>query len=682
MLSDGWIFDELVIILFYMRFLMINNLNKSQKDATKFTIEANKKILDYLPFENINDIEDANANKEIDFPADIIYGKENNVVMNFKQFNFLNSEKSPETVNPSLWRQSQLVNKQALYKVTEGIYQVRNIDLSNITFIRGNTGWIVIDTMTSTETANAALNLVNETLSEKLQLKDKTRVSAVIITHSHVDHFGGIKALINEKDVIDKKVEYIAPAGFSEEALSENILAGNVMSRRASYMYGNLIDINAKGGVGCGLGLATSQGTISFMEPNKLIDENSAKVTQTVDGVKVVYLMAEETEAPAEMLFYFPDHKAICLSEDINHTLHNTLTMRGAKVRNPAKWSKVIDEVIQLWGNEAQYSFGSHHWPQFGNASVVKQLNTQRNLYKYINDQTLRLANQGLTMHEIAENFVLPDSLAKEFTNRGYYGNLKHNVRATYQLYQGWWDGNPSNYDPLTPSEEAKKYVEMIGEEKILESAHKAFENGDYRWAATLTNKLVFANPKNQNARYLGADALEQLGYQAESGAVRNYYLTGAKELRDGTPNSANAPNTTSSDIINGMSTEMFLDYMAVHLNPAKTGEEEFKFNLNISNNAQIKRENSNYLIAVQSGVLLYWKDKKDPNANGTIEITNSQFKELFLNKDSAKKIQKNVDIKYEGDKQKLITFLGAFEKSEFWFPIVEPKTEKKPRGY
>ena len=657
---------------------MINNLNKNQKDATRYTKDKNQSILNFLPFENTQDISDAAAFKEKQFPDEKIYGNDNKIVMDFSKYNFINTEETaPDSVNPSLWRQAKLVNDQALFKVTDNIYQVRNIDLSNITFIRGNTGWVVIDTMTSKETAFAALNFINDSLSQSLNLQDKTKVSGIIITHSHVDHFGGIKGLINEKDVLSKQIEVIAPIGFSEEALSENVLAGNVMSRRATYMYGNLLEISPKGGIGCGLGLATSNGSVTFVEPNVLINEtvaneSVAKKPYVVDGVKVEFLMAEETEAPAEMLFYFPDHKAICLSEDVNHTLHNTLTMRGAKVRNPAKWAQAIDNIINLWGNEAQFSFGSHHWPQFGNANVVKHLQTQRNLYKYINDQTLRMANQGLTMHEIAEQFVLPDSLAKEFTNRGYYGNLKHNVRATYQFYQGWWDGNPSNYDPLTPVDEAKKFVALIGEEKMLESAHHAYLNGEYRWVATLTNKIVFANPKNEKARFLGADALEQLGYQAESGAVRNYYLTGAKELRNGIQSGLEAPNTVSPDIIHNMSTQLFFDYMAVHLNAPKTGDENFSFNVRITNK-EIPNGFEEYLLAVQSGVLLYWKDKKDFNADGTLEISKVQMKELFLDKTRLAKLNENFDISYDGDQDKFKKFLASFEKFEFWFPIVEP---------
>ncbi|APJ03685.1 alkyl/aryl-sulfatase [Silvanigrella aquatica] len=651
---------------------MIDKLNKNQKEASLYTKKKNQEILKYLPFENTQDIESASAFKEAQFPDDKITS-DNKIVMDFNRYKFINAEvTAPETVNPSLWRQAKLVNDQALFKVTDSIYQVRNIDLSNITFIRGSTGWIVIDTMTSKETASAALHFINDSLKSKLNLKDKTKVSGIIITHSHVDHFGGIKGLVNEKDVSSKNVEVIAPIGFTEESLSENILAGNVMSRRASYMYGNLIDTGSKGGVGCGLGLATSKGTVTFIEPNVLIDEEIAKVPYVIDGVKVEFLMAEETEAPAEMLFYFPELKAICLSEDVNHTLHNTLTMRGAKVRNPAKWAKAIDNIINLWGHEAQFSFGSHHWPQFGNANVIKHLQTQRNLYKYINDQTLRMANHGLTMHEIAEQFVLPESLAKEFTNRGYYGNLKHNVRATYQFYQGWWDGNPSNYDPLTPEEEAKKYVELIGEEEMLKSAQKAFLKGEYRWTATLTNKLVFANPKNENARYLGADALEQLGYQAESGAVRNYYLTGAKELRYGIQNADETPSTVSPDIMKNMSTEMFFDFIAVHLDPSKIGEENYSFNIRITNNTKPNGYDE-YLLNIQNAVLLYWAEKQDSYADGTLVISKNQMKEIFTKFSNFNHILENPNINYVGNQEKFDMFLHSLDTFNFWFPIVEP---------
>jgi len=429
-------------------------------------------------------------------------------------------------------------------------------------------------------------------------------------------------------------------------------------------MYGNLLPKDPRGNVGGGLGLTTAAGSITLFEPSKIIKKTGE--TLTIDGVDVVFQMAPGTEAPAEMMFYFPQFKAIDLAEDGNHTLHNILTLRGAKVRSAQKWSYYLDQTIDLWGSEAQVSFGSHHWPQWGNDRVVEHLKKQRDLYKYINDQTLRMANQGLTMHEIAEQFVLPDSLAKEFYNRGYYGNLKHNVRATYQLYLGWWDGNPADFDPLPPVDEAKKYVDMIGADKIMSTARDAFSKGDYRWAATITNKLVFAQPNNQAARMLEADALEQLGYQAESGPARNFYLSGAQELRGGVKKMA-TPNTSSPDIIRGMTTEMFLDFLAIHLNGPRAGDKHYAFNVIFPD---IKE---NYSLTVEDGVMNYGKGKTLPNPDATITLDRSTLDDIALGKLKLGNLADSGQVKLEGNRQKFSDMLALFDKFDFWFTISEP---------
>lgn len=474
--------------------LSIGTSHAAPDPATEATRRANQMIADYLPFSNTQDFEDAHHGFIADLPSPVIKGAAGNTVIDLSQYDFLKqSGPAPASVNPSLSRQSQLLAIRGLFKVTDGIYQVRNIDLANMTFIRGKTGWVVVDPLTSTETAKAALDLINSKV-------ENLPVSGIIFTHSQVDHFAGIRAIVDEEDARSRKVPVIAPDGFMEEAVSENVFAGNVMSRRASYMYGKLLPKNPEGNVGGGLGLTTAAGTITLFEPTKLAEKTGEKLT--VDGIDVVFQMAPGTEAPAEMLFYFPQFKAIDLAEDANHTLHNILTLRGTKVRSAQKWASTLDQAIDLWGGEATVSFGSHHWPQWGNQRVVEHLEKQRDLYKYVSDQTLRMANQGLTMNEIADQFVLPDSLAKEFYNRGYYGDLKHNVRATYQLYLGFWDANPANFSPLPSVEEAKKYVEIVGADKMIATARAAYNNGDYRWAATIANKVAFAEPKNQAAQY------------------------------------------------------------------------------------------------------------------------------------------------------------------------------------
>ncbi|WP_339516370.1 alkyl/aryl-sulfatase [Pseudomonas sp. RL_15y_Pfl2_60] len=627
-------------------------------EATDATKKANDAIANYLPFTNKQDFEDAKRGFIADLPSSVIKNKDGNTVIDLGQYDFLKKAgDTPSTVNPSLWRQSQLLAIRGLFKVVDGIYQVRNIDLANMTFIRGKTGWIVIDPLTSDETAKAALDLINEKV-------EKLPVSAVIITHSHVDHFAGLRSVVDEADVKSGKVPLIVPEGFMEEAVSENVFAGTAMSRRASYMYGNLLPKNPQGNVGGGLGITTAAGDITLIEPNKLISKTGEKLT--VDGIDVEFQMAPGTEAPAEMLFYFPQFKALDLAEDANHTLHNILTLRGAKVRSAQKWSSVLNETINMWGDKAEVSFGSHHWPQWGKDRVVEHLEKQRDLYKYINDQTLRMANQGMTMHEIAEEFVLPDSLAKEFYNRGYYGDLKHNVRATYQLYLGFWDGNPANFDPLPPVEEAKKYVQMVGADKMLATAKDAYAKGDYRWSATVSNKLVFADPKNQAARDLEADALEQMGYQAESGPARNFYLSGAQELRNGVKEMT-TPNTSSPDIIRGMTTEMFLDFLAIHLNGPKVGDKSYAYNLEFPDTKE------KFLLTVKNGVLNYNKDKVGEKVDGSVTLNRSVLDNIALGKLKMGNLTESGDVKIDGDAAKFKDMLSNLDTFGFWFKISEP---------
>lgn len=627
-------------------------------EATDATKKANDAIANYLPFTNKQDFEDARRGFIADLPSSVIKNKDGNTVIDLGQYDFLKKDgDTPSSVNPSLWRQSQLLAIRGLFKVVDGIYQVRNIDLANMTFIRGKTGWIVIDPLTSDETAKAALDLINDKV-------EKLPVSAVIITHSHVDHFAGLRSVVDEADVKSGKIPLIVPEGFMEEAVSENVFAGTAMSRRASYMYGNLLPKNPQGNVGGGLGITTAAGDITLIEPNKLISKTGEKLT--VDGIDVEFQMAPGTEAPAEMLFYFPQFKALDLAEDANHTQHNILTLRGAKVRSAQKWSSVLSETINLWGDKAEVSFGSHHWPQWGKDRVVEHLEKQRDLYKYINDQTLRMANQGMTMHEIAEEFVLPDSLAKEFYNRGYYGDLKHNVRATYQLYLGFWDGNPANFDPLPPVEEAKKYVAMVGADKMLATAKDAYAKGDYRWSATVSNKLVFADPKNQAARDLEADALEQMGYQAESGPARNFYLSGAQELRNGVKEMA-TPNTSSPDIIRGMTTEMFLDFLAIHLNGPKVGDKSYAYNLEFPDTKE------KFLLTVKNGVLNYNKDKVGEKVDGSVILNRSVLDNIALGKLKMGNLTESGDVKIDGDAAKFKDMLSNLDTFGFWFKISEP---------
>ncbi|WP_241018341.1 alkyl sulfatase dimerization domain-containing protein [Paraburkholderia sp. Tr-20389] len=627
-------------------------------DATPQTRQLNERLRSYLNFADTRDFDDARRGFMAELPQPVIEGPSGQPVVDLRRYDFLRKgDAAPPTVNPSLWRQEQILSISGLFKVVDGIYQVRNIDLANVTFIRGATGWIVVDTGSSAETAKAALDLINEKV-------ERRPVTGVIITHSHVDHFSGLRGVVDAHDVASGKVPLVAPEGFMEEAVSENIFAGNAMSRRATYMYGGLLPDDARGSVGSGLGLPNVHGTLTLLQPNKLIKDTGEKIT--IDGIEVVFQMAPGTEAPAEMLFYFPQFKALDVAEDANHTLHNILTLRGAKVRSAQKWAQALDQTISMFGKEAVVSFGSHQWPQWGNERVVEHLTKQRDLYKYINDQTLRMANEGLTMHEIAEQFVLPDSLAKEFYSRGYYGNLKHDVRATYQLYLGWWDANPANLDPLPPVDDAKRFVALVGPEKIMSNAREAYAKGDYRWVASITNKLVFADPGNRAARLLEADALEQLGYQSESGPVRNVYLSGAQELRGGVKR-LSATNTAAPDIIRSMTTEMFLDFLAIHLNGPKAADKNYAFNLILPD------VNERYGLTVRNGVMNYTKNQliEHPDANITFDRTT--LNDVAMGKMKLADLSSSDKVQFDGDRTRFREMLGMFDKFDLWFSISEP---------
>ena len=627
-------------------------------DATPATIAHNRQVLDLLPFTDNADFDDARRGFIADLPTSSIANARGDTVIDLGAYDFLKADRAaPQTVNPSLWRQSRLLAIRGLFKVVDGIYQVRNIDLANITFVRGRTGWIVIDPLTSVETAHAALELVNDKV-------ERLPVSAVIYTHSHVDHFAGVRGVVDEADVRSGKVAVIAPAGFMEEAVSENIFAGTAMSRRASYMYGNLLPKNPQGNIGSGLGIATAAGEMTLIAPNQYVTTTGQ--TLSVDGVDTVFLMANGSEAPAEMLFYFPQYRALDLAEDATHTLHNLLTLRGAKVRDAGKWASYLSEVIALWGHEAVVSFGSHHWPQWGSTRIVDHLEKQRDLYRYINDQTLRMINRGKSMHEIAETFELPDSLSRTFANRGYYGNLKHDVRATYQLYQGWWDGDPAILDPMPPVDESKRYVALVGVDKLLDGARQAFEAGDYRWSATLAHHVVFAEPGNRDARGIEANALEQLGYQAESGPVRNVYLTGAQELRDGV-RKASVPNSSSPDVIRAMTTENFFDFLAIHLDGPRVGARRYAFNIAFPD------IHERYWLTVSNGVLNYAKGVEGKDVDASITLDRSTLDDVALGKLKLTDLASSGKVQTTGHPEKFREMLSYFDRFDFWFTIAEP---------
>lgn len=478
------------------------------KDATDITKQVNAAVLNHLPFADKTDLENANSGFIATLPDVTIKNEKGQVVWTLDPYKFLEGAEAPATVNPSLWRQAQLNMTNGLFKVTDRIYQIRGFDLSVMSIIEGDTGIIIVDPLTSTETAKAGLDLY-------YQHRPKKPVVAVMYTHSHIDHYGGVRGVISEEDVNSGKVKILAPEGFLEEAVSENVYAGNAMSRRALYMYGALLPRGVNGQVDGGLGKTASIGTVTLIPPTDIIKTTGEK--RVVDGVEMEFQMAPGTEAPAEMLTYFPQFKALLAAEDATHTLHNLYTLRGAQVRDASKWWKALNEAIERYGAGTEVVFASHHWPTWGNENVIPYLESQRDLYKYIHDQSLRLLNSGYTMTEVAEIMTLPESLSQKWFNRDYYGSVNHDSKAVYQRYLGWYDSNPANLHALPPDEASKKYVEyMGGPAAVTEKAKKSFAEGDYRWVAMVMNNVVFADPTNKEARDLQADALEQLGYQTE----------------------------------------------------------------------------------------------------------------------------------------------------------------------
>ena len=631
-----------------------------RKDASAATRAANDALAASLPFEDRRDFEEASRGLVAPLSdGGVIKAADGRPVWDLSKFSSFIEEgaEAPGTVNPSLWRQSQLVVKAGLYEVVPGLYQVRSADLSNITFAEGEDGIVVFDPLLTQETAAAALALYYEHRPRK-------PIVAVVHSHSHVDHYGGIRGVVDEADVKAGKVKIIAPIGFLEAAISENVLAGNAMSRRSSYMYGNLLPADAKGQVGAGLGMTTSSGAITLIPPTDHITETGQRMR--IAGLDFEFMLAPDTEAPAEMHWFIEQFKAVTAAENCCHTLHNTYTIRGAKIRDPLAWSKYLEQTIELWGDRAEVMYGMHHWPVWGRERVLEILEKGRDGYRYINDETLRLANHGQTPAEIAEQVKFPDELDHHWAMRGYYGSLNHNVRATYVNYLGWFDGNPANLYTLPPEDAAKRYVEIIGGvDTLLEKAREAFERGDYRWVAEVVNHAVFADPDNQAAKNLQADALEQLGYQSESGPWRNFYLTAAKELRDGVM-VLPAPTADSPDSVRAMSPELFFDYLGVRLNGAKAGSRK------ITINARFPDIDADYTLMVRNGALTHRKGHHD-NPDVSVTVDRSSFNDVILGQTTLADQIAAGTAQLEGNQDVLHEFVELLDTFQFWFNIVTP---------
>jgi len=626
------------------------------KGATANTERANAAVRQAMTMNDKQDFEDATRGLMAQLKDPIVKAADGRVVWNTQRYEFVKDD-APETVNPSLWREQKLNTAAGLFKVVDGVYQIRGYDMANMTLIEGASGWIVIDTLFTEDVARAGLKLAMETL------KSSKPVVAVIYTHSHVDHFGGVRGVVDEADVRSGKVKIIAPEGFMDNAIAENVLAGNAMSRRANYMYGISLPANDKGSVGTGLGMALSIGAPGLIPPTVIVKQTGEEMT--IDGVRIQFQMAQNTEAPSEMMMYLPEKKALCLSEVAVKLMHNVYTIRGAKVRDALVWSKYINETLDLFP-DAEVAFASHHWPTWGNANVRQFVANQRDTYRFLHDRALNLANQGETMPELANASFFPKGLAADASSHGYYGTLSHNLRAVYNFYLGYYDANPATLDPLLPTESATRYVAaMGGEAAVVALGRKAFADGDYRWVVELVNKAVFANPNNAEARALQADALEQLGYQTESATWRNAYLMGALELRSG-PKDMGA-SSSGPDTVRGMTNELLFDFIALRLNHEKTDGMKAAISMVFSDSNEV------WALELSNSVLNSSRGRVLKNPDVTITLTRPAFLAMLLQGKKLPELVQAGMVKVEGNPQSFGAVVANIMNFDPVFNIVTP---------
>lgn len=629
-------------------------LNAEIKPATQYTVDANEQVYALLDFSDTSEFDNATRGLIVSPESLDIYDESGKLVWSQTAYTFLEND-APDTANPSLWRNAQLNHIFGLFEVTDGIYQVRGYDMTNITFVKGETGWIIIDPLMSVECSTAAFALLKENLGDY-------PVTAVIYSHPHVDHFGGVRGVVNEEDVLSGAIPVIAPEGFEKHAISENVYAGTAMGRRAGYQYGTLLEAGETGSLAIGIGMGQSKGTASYISPTLEITQTGEK--HTIDGIEFEFQMTPGTEAPAEMNFWIGSKNALWMAENCTGTLHNLYTLRGAQVRDGNAWAEYIMESLALYGDRAEVVFQSHNWPHWDNEVIREYLIDTAAVYKFINDQTLLYINQGYTETEIANMITLPENLEKVWYTRQYYGTVAHNSKAVYEKYMGWYDGNPIHLAELTPSEYAQKLVSYLGDtDAVLAMAKKDFENGEYQWVAQITNTLVYADPSNTEARYLCADALEQLGYQAESGPWRNAYLCAAQELRNGTNTDPANRSSGVADAIAHMTPEMILDYLGILVDTDKVPELTFT--------ANIVLPIGNYVLRVKNGVLLYEKNTLADDADVTWTTNRAGLLAI---------VQKNPDgvaslITQDGDEAYLTQLMDAVTVAADYkfFNIIEP---------
>ncbi|MEV5844006.1 alkyl sulfatase dimerization domain-containing protein [Streptomyces sp. NPDC051985] len=618
--------------------------------------EANRAVRRRFPFDDTRDLEDARRGFMGTARESVIEDADGRTVWDLDAYGFLDQD-CPDTANPSLWRQSRLCSEHGLFEVTEGIYQVRGFDLSNMTIVEGERGVLVIDPLLCAETAAAALALYRAHRGDR-------PVTAVLYTHSHVDHFGGVRGVLTDDDIA-AGVPVLAPHGFLRHAVSENVYAGTAMGRRAAYMYGAALPKGERGQIGAGLGQTTSTGAVTLVPPTRDITRTGQ--TETVDGIRMVFQLTPGTEAPAELNIHFPDHAALCMAENATHNLHNLLTLRGAQVRNPRVWAHYLTEAISLFIAASDVAFASHHWPVWGREHVVEFLSEQRDLYAYLHDQTLRMLNQGLTGPEIAERMEMPPALQRAWHTHGYYGSVSHNTKAIYQRYLGWFDGNPAHLWEHPPTESARRYVDFMGgADEVLRRARQSYADGDFRWVAQVVGHVVFADPDHAEARELQADALEQLGYGSENGTWRNFYLMGAYELRNGP---VGTPTVTASpDVLAALTLDQLFDSLAIRVDGPRSWDADITVRWNVKDGTPVTMRLRNGVLTHVTGT---GTAAPDPDVEFT--LTETDLRAVLLGTLPPAALSARDDIKITGDAGKLTELLGHLTTPDPDFTIVTP---------
>jgi len=631
----------------------------TQKDAEPATRRANAALAGLPPFDDQSDFTEARRGFVGTHVDGVIRTASGTAIWNLPAYRFLDAEDAPPTVNPSLWRMARLNMNHGLFEVVPGVYQVRGLDIANMTIIEGASGIIVIDPLTATDTARAALELY-------YAHRPRRPVVALIYSHSHVDHYGGVKGVISDADVREGRVQVIAPAGFLDAVAGENVLVGNPMARRAQFQFGGLLRPGPRGQVDAGLGKAVARGTVSLIAPTQDITEPVE--THRIDGVEIIFQLAPGTEAPAEMHMFMPAGGVLNMAENATRHLHNFCPLRGAVVRDPRLWAHYLAEALDLFGEQSEVLIGQHHWPTWGRARIYDFLEKQRDLYKYVHDQSVRLMNHGWKPAEIAEALELPPELAREWPLRGYYGTISHNAKAVYQRYLSWYDGNPANLNPLPPVDAAKKAVAyMGGAEAALAHAREDFARGEYRWVAQVANQVVFAEPENQAARALCADAFEQLGYQAESATWRNAYLSGARELRRGVAQLTPRP-MLSPELLAAVATATLFDFIAVRLDPARVEGRSFALNWVLTDTGE------RLVQELKHSTLTQRMDRIAMDADASVSTKRSVLVDLILRRTSVTQASVAGVLRIKGDAALVEALFEMLDDFSLQFEVVAPR--------